>query len=109
MLHKRGRRQHPGAPGPRLRRDAARIALPGDGQGLVERDGQLWVATSALDPLAHTPEPGWSNTLLEVDPATNALVAALPLAVSPTTLVVDGPTLWVYAPSAGELLRIQPA
>ena len=55
-----------------------------------------------------TPQPGWRDSLLEIDPATNALVVALALDVSPDTVAADGPTLWVGAPAASALLAIRP-
>ena len=86
----------------------ARVALPGEGRGLVERDGVIWVATSALDPLNGDPQPDWSNALLEVDPITNSVSAAMPLPVPPDALALIGVRLLVSAPSVGLALLIEP-
>lgn len=78
------------------RRILAEIAVDGSPCFLAEAGGRVWV--TAFD----------GNELVEIDPATNQVVATHRMPGGPCGMVERDGTLWIETPNAGSLVRFDP-
>jgi streptogramin lyase len=71
--------------------------------GVAARDGAVWVSCCAFQ---HGPKP--AGMLLRVDPASDRVVARVPIADGPLAVTAGADAVWV-ATARGGVLRVDPA
>jgi YVTN family beta-propeller protein len=76
---------------------ARSVALPGSPDAAVAADGSVWVASSE------------ENAVYRINPATAAVVAAIPVASGPTAVAAEGQDIWVVSTLDGTVSRINAA
>jgi len=76
---------------------ARSVALPGSPDAAVAADGSVWVASSE------------ENAVYRINPATAAVVAAIPVGSGPTAVAADGQDIWVVNALDGTVSRINAA
>ena len=80
-----------------MTRQTPTIALPAAATRLAVTEDAVWVLT-----------PG-DNRVLRIDPATNQIVATIPVERAPSGLAVGAGAIWVSRHSDGTVARIDPA
>jgi YVTN family beta-propeller protein len=80
-----------------MTRETPTIALPAAPTRLAVTEDAVWVLTPA------------DNSLVRIDPATNQVVATIPVGRAPSGLAVGAGAVWVARHSDGAVARIDPA
>jgi virginiamycin B lyase len=80
-----------------MTRETPTIALPAAPTRLAVTEDAVWVLTPA------------DNNVVRIDPATNQVVATIPVGRAPSGLAVGAGAVWVSRHSDGAVVRIDPA
>jgi virginiamycin B lyase len=80
-----------------MTRETPTVALPAPPTRLAAAEDAVWVLTPS------------DNTLVRIDPATNDVVATIPVGRAPSGLAIGAGAVWVSRHSDGTVARIDPA